>query len=182
MGLKSNALIGMASQHMKDYRFSQDEAIEVGMTPEDTGVIILIILYFIEQEPTICRSKLEYYILLLDRKCFGAKNVLLFNWDLRNGRIRNFKKFIEFMIRKMLISFQGNHSFSLTQEGAKLSNRFAELCNINPWLKEIMHDYKDKTAKQTESEVIVRNLNKKYLDALQNTRQAMKEQQLLASN
>ena len=62
-GYKSNALIGMVSQHMKPYRFSDNEAKEVGMHPEDTGVIVLLILYFIEKEPTISRSKLEYYIL-----------------------------------------------------------------------------------------------------------------------
>ena len=46
---KPNTLIGMASKHMEPYRFSQDEAAEVGMLPEDTGVIILIILYIIDR-------------------------------------------------------------------------------------------------------------------------------------
>ena len=37
---QSNALIGMVSQHMTPYRFSDNEAKEVGMHPEDTGVIV----------------------------------------------------------------------------------------------------------------------------------------------
>lgn len=105
-GLKSNALIGMASKHMERYRFPEEDTVEVGMIPADTGVIVLIILYFIENEPNICRSKLEYYLLLLDRKCFKQTDVLLFSWYLKNGRIPNFKRFIEFMIREKAHIFQ----------------------------------------------------------------------------
>ena len=86
-GYKSNALIGMASNHMKSYRLSEEDAKEVSMHPEDTGVIVLLILYFIEKEPTISRSKLEYYILLLDRMCIEQKGELLFSWELKGGRI-----------------------------------------------------------------------------------------------
>ena len=87
--LKSNSIIGRASQHMEQYRFSEEEAREVGMIPADTGVIILIILYFIEHEPNINRSKLEYYLLLLDRKCFEQQGVLLFCgiWNTAGYRI-----------------------------------------------------------------------------------------------
>lgn len=91
-----NALIGMVSSHMRPYRFSEEDAKEVGMFPEDTGVIVLLILYFIEKEPTISRSKLEYYILLLDRMCFEKRGVLLFSWELRGGRIPKFHKVYRF--------------------------------------------------------------------------------------
>ena len=172
--IKSNALVGMVSKHMENYRFSQVEAAEVNMTPEDTGVIILIILYFIEHEPKICRSKLEYYLLLLDRKCFLDRAVLLFNWSLKNGRIRNFKRFIEFMIQKQLICLKGSYSFELTEAGKTLSRFYAELVNIKHWLDEILHDFKYKTAKQTEAEVIYAKCDKQYMTALSNVSNVIK--------
>lgn len=171
-GLTSNSVIGMASKHMEPYRFSEEEAREVGMIPADTGVIILIILYFIEHEPTICRSKLEYYLLLLDRKCFEQTDVLLFSWYLKNGRIRNFKRFIEFMIRRKLISLKG-YSFELTKAGHDLGIFFPELINIKYWMDKLLRDFHLKNAKQTAAEAVKTKPSQQYLDALDNVRKLL---------
>ena len=163
-----NNLIGMAIQHMKDFRFSHNEAAEVGMFPEDTGVIILIILYFIDKEKKICRSKLEYYLLLLDKMCFEKYGVPLFHWYLRNGRIKNFRRFTEFMINKNLIFSNGNAYFQLTDTGKTMGRFFAELSNIKLCMDEILSKWIDKTADQVKAIVVPRKHNQQYKDALNN--------------
>lgn len=168
-----NNLIGMAIRDMKDFRFSKSEAIEVGMFPEDTGVIVLIILYFIDREERICRSKLEYYLLLLDKICFEKRGVLLFRWYLRNGRIKNFRNFTEFMINKNLIFCNGNAYFQLTETGKDMGKFFAELSNIKPWLDEILKKWKNKTADQVKVVAVQTTPDQKYLDALENVKKAI---------
>ena len=171
---QSNALIGMVSQHMTPYRFSDNEAKEVGMHPEDTGVIVLLILYFIEKEPTISRSKLEYYILLLDRMCFEKRGILLFSWKLKGGRIPNFIKFINFMIKKNLISHKNSRAFELQELGTSLGRLFAEFSHsIKQWLEEILRKYKQKTAEQTKAEAVFAKCDARYMTALSNVKQVM---------
>lgn len=172
-GLKSNSIIGMASKHMEQYRFSEEEAREVGMIPADTGVIILVILYFIEKEPNICRSKLEYYLLLLDRKCFKETDVLLFSWYLKKGRILNFKRFIESMIRKKLITFRGSNSFEPTEASRDLGILFPELINIKHWLDEILRDFGLKNTPQTAAMAIKTKPTQQYLTALENIKKLL---------
>ena len=124
---------GIIIKHMENYRFSPAEAAEVGMSPEDTGVIVFIILYLIEKEEKIGASKLEYYLLLLDRGYCNDMGILFFNWCLtKNGRIRNFKKFTEFMINRQLISSNGSAYFTLLDRGQALLNdkSAAIACNI----------------------------------------------------
>ncbi|MBQ9391186.1 MAG: hypothetical protein IJU02_03265 [Lachnospiraceae bacterium] len=171
---QSNALIGMVSNHMRPYRFSEEDAKEVGMFPEDTGVIVLLILYFIEKEPTISRSKLEYYILLLDRMCFEQRGVLLFSWKLKGGRILNFIKFIDFMIEKKLISHKSSRAFELQETGSALGTYYAELSNIIHWLEEILRKYKQKTAEKTKADVVFAKCDSKYMTALSNVKQVIK--------
>lgn len=79
MSYSPNNLIGMASAHMANYRIPSGI---VDIQPEDTGVIVLIALYFIEQDMNVSRTKLEAYILMLDRLCFENRGVLLFRWTL----------------------------------------------------------------------------------------------------
>ena len=178
-GLKSNALIGMASQHMEQYRFSEEEAREVGMIPADTGVIILIILYFIEHEPNINRSKLEYYLLLLDRKCFEQQGVLLFLWYLEYGRVQNFKKFIDFMISKNLIALKNKKYFELLEAGKALSMLYTDLNDIEHWLQDILHDFGHKNAKQIVATTLFKKPTKQYLIAINNMEKFLDTRELL---
>ena len=182
MGLKSNALIGMASKHMEQYRFSEEEAREVGMIPADTGVIILIILYFIEHEPNINRSKLEYYLLLLDRKCFEQQGVLLFSWDLEYGRVQNFKKFIDFMISKNLIALKNKKYFELLEAGKALSMLYTDLNDIEHWLQDILHDFGHKNAKQIVATTLFKKPTQQYLIAIHNMKQLLDTRELFIIN
>lgn len=172
---RPNVLIGMACKRMEPYRFSQEEAAKVGMRPEDTGVIILIIVYLIDRSKKkgekVCRSKLEYYLLLLDRKCFKERGVLLFTWTLKkNGRIHNFKKFTEFMVNKGLIISNGSAYFELTKVGDGLGTYFAEIPIIARWLDNFIARWASDTAKNMEAEVIAAKNDQKYQDALNNVR------------
>lgn len=169
--LTSRNLIGMASKHMEGYRLPDGE---VDISFPDTGVIVLIILYLIHQEPDITRTKLECYLLLLDRKCFDAKGVTLFNWELKNGKIRNFKSFIDFMVKKGLIAVKGNNRFEVLEPGLSLRNNFAMLSNITFWIKEILSDWKGKTAKATSSVVSNTKLSSQYILALEHVRRIIK--------
>ena len=166
--LKSNELIETASKSMEEYQFPENGANGVGIIVSDTGVIILIILYFIEHEPNICRSKLEYYLLLLDRKCFEANGTLLFHWSLKNGRIKKFKSFIKFMEWKELICLKGEYSFKLTDKGKALRVHYAKLINIAHWVEEILCELEHKTAWQIKSVTLQAKPSQKYLDALDN--------------
>lgn len=137
--LPSQALIGMARRHMKDYRLPDGY---VDMPAPDTGVIVLIILYIMDKEPNICRTKLEYYILLLERLCFDQKGVTLFNWHLKNGRIQNFKTFTDFMTLRNLIFPRGNHFAVLSAGKTLLNQKVAFLVGISGILNGIITDWK----------------------------------------
>lgn len=167
---KSNNLIGMASNHMKDYRFS-DEQLDI--QPEDVGVIILIALYFIANDNAVSRTKLEAYILMLDRMCFEKRGVLLFRWKLHGGRIRNFKEITDYMLRRGLIRIKGRSYFELDTLGKELGNSFAMLSNIKPYLDEILRKYKDETGDKTLSAVLYAKPTPQYMTALGNAAKAM---------
>ncbi|MBQ7220750.1 MAG: hypothetical protein IJS28_07210 [Synergistaceae bacterium] len=173
-GYKSNSLIAMASHYMKPYRFSPDEAAEVGMFPKDTGLIVLLILYLLDFEEKVCRSKLEYYILLLDRKCFGEKGAPLFTWNLKNGRIRNFDKFTKFMMEKRLIFSNGSAYFILDEAGQTIINQCsALLVNVKCWLDTLLAEWGDKTVAQMKNEVMGARHDRQYQDALNNVRELL---------
>ena len=57
MSYKSINLIGMASAHMESYRIYSMHNGVLDIQPEDTGVIILIALYFIDQDKKVSRTK-----------------------------------------------------------------------------------------------------------------------------
>ena len=173
---KSNSLIAMASHYMKPYRLAPNEAAEVGMFPEDTGVIVLLILYLLDAVGRICRSKLEYYLLLLDRNCFDERGAPLFTWDLQHGRIRNFDKFTKFMMERRLIFSNGSAYFKLDEAGKALVSQYsAVLVNVKRWLDTLVDEWGDKTVAQMKTEVTVARYNRQYQDALNNVRGLLKE-------
>ena len=170
----SRNLIGMASKHMSEYCLSEVEANQVGISVPDTGVIVLIILFFIDKEPTISSTKLEYYLLLLDMKCFETRKITLFNWQLKGKRINNFKNVIMLhMIKKELISSKGRHSFQMTEKGQKIGQNFAMLANITYMLDEILSEWRTSTATSMKTAIIGKKRNPSYVKALENTRIAM---------
>ena len=168
---KSNNLIGMASKHMENYRFS-DERLDI--PPEDVGVIILIALYFIENDKAVSRTRLEAYILMLDKKCFKERGVILFGWTLKGGRIRNFKAITDYMLKRGLIRIKGRSYFELDTSGKALGSSYAMLSNIKYWLDEILREYKDKTGSDTLSAVLPPKPTAQCMTALTNAGRAMK--------
>ena len=170
----SKNLVGVAVDSMKDYRMSEDDSKKMQVSSVDTGLIVLLLLYFIKAEPSITRTKLEYYILLLDRKCFEERKIILFNWCLKGGRIKNFKKLIDFMIEKELISLKTNRSFFILEKGNELSVKYSMLANITGWMNEILNDWGDNTASSMEASVIYAESNCNYMRASHNAGSAIK--------
>ena len=103
------------------------EDIEVSVA--DRGVIMAMIIYFIAHEPTIELIKLEAYFVVLNRQCYKSFGEYLFNWTLTaNGRLRNFKRFIDFMVEKELIRLNSNERhFGLTIKCAEIIKRFPKM-------------------------------------------------------
>ena len=128
-----SSLIGMAGGSMKPYRVHVDN-----IDYDDTGVIVLIALYFIEKDERVSRTKLEAYI---------------FNWNLKGGRIQNFQEITDFMLEKGLIRIRGRSYFKLYKLGKELTGFFPMLVNIKKWMDKILQDYNDKTGGDTLSAV-----------------------------
>ena len=109
--------------------------------------------------------------MFLDRKCFEERGVLLFTWTLKkNGRIQNFKKFTEFMVKKGLIISNGSAYFELTPNSDNLGKYFAETLIIARWLDDFLERWVSETVKNMETELITAKNNHKYQDALNNVR------------
>ena len=80
----------------------------VEMPREETAAIVAAILYFINEEPKIGITKLEYYIILLDKMCFDDTGKRLFSYRLTYGPfgyyIQNFRAFLDFIEDKKILS------------------------------------------------------------------------------
>ncbi len=80
----------------------------VEMPIEETAVISAVILYFIQEEPKIGITKLESYIILLDKLCFDEKGRRLFSYKLTYGPfgyyIQNFRAFLDYLQEKGILS------------------------------------------------------------------------------
>ena len=61
------------------------------------------------------------------------------------------------MIEKKLISHKSSRTLELQDTGKALGTHYAELSNINHWLEEILHKYKQKTAEQIKAEIVFAN-------------------------
>ena len=80
----------------------------VEMPREETAVISAVILYFIQEEPKIGITKLESYIILLDKLCLDEKGRRLFSYKLTYGPfgyyIQNFRVFLDYLQEKGILS------------------------------------------------------------------------------
>ena len=111
--------------------------------------IIAIIIYFMMKERGIGLKKLEYYIIILDRIIQEKTAKHLFNWRLtKGGHIRNFAKFIEFMINKDLISRKGNRGFNLLKTIQNINGFPRFLQRILPYLDGMVEQFRDQTIKE----------------------------------
>ncbi len=109
-----NNFLTVARQCMSNYCLSPDLT---RIYIPDTGVIVALILYFIARDHSICMTKLNGYIVLLDMKIHADTGEHLFQLDLDStGLIRDFRMFIEHMIDKNLISRRSNHQYNLLRD------------------------------------------------------------------
>mgnify|MGYP007069909796 CR=1 FL=1 len=137
-------LIAPAMQSMKAYNVSVDG---VSIDATDIGVIIAIILYFIAKEPSICMTKLECYLIFLDKEAQDNTGNHLFHWSLtKSCRIKNFTKVIDFMVNKQLIARSYNRRFNLLKTVLSIKDFPVMLVGIHKWLISIVNRYYFKSA------------------------------------
>ena len=127
-----------------------------GIQQADTGVIIGLIVYFIAREPSINRTKLEAYILLLNIICHQAYNKAFIDCSLtQSGRIGCFANLMNVMETNELISPRKHNTYPLctnaTELIRKLSKSFAE---IEPLLRFILKTWGHFNGKQTLADAL----------------------------
>ena len=146
---------------MGNYRLPHGE---VRMDDEDTGVIVAIILYFIAREPSIGMTKLECYLILLDRLCETETGRHLFHWTLaKNGRIPRFKRLIDFMIDRGLIQRRGKYQFDILENAADIIKQLLKILkNILKCLDTILADWGGENAQYISKTVFGKGSAKKY--------------------
>ncbi|MBQ7674301.1 MAG: hypothetical protein IJT36_07300 [Alphaproteobacteria bacterium] len=130
---------------MKDYRLPYGQ---VKIANPETGVIVALIFYIIAKEPTVNHTKLECYVILLNRMINNATGTDLFTWKLNSRcRIGNFNKFFDYMVSKGLIQPKGRSRFVILK-GARdiLPQLTTILRNLLPYLSRLLNEYGDDTA------------------------------------
>lgn len=175
---KPHNLISVIAAKLGGYMYHHDKAMDIALT--DTGVIVAMILYFLTEEPTACMTKLECYLLLLNKKYLDTSGEHLFIWRLsKSGRIRNFKKMIEHMKCMKLIS-NGGGSRLIVESGADgLRKNFGHMFDgVLGAMQEVLKIGREKTAKEMLSLVTSLKENEQYRDALKNANNAIDGKQL----
>ena len=103
---------------MKDYCLPYGQ---VKITNPETGAIVALILYIIAREPTVNHTKLEYYIISLNRMIKDATGVELFTWTLnRRRRIGNFSRFFGYMEGREFIAPNGRSHFVILKGASNI--------------------------------------------------------------
>ena len=139
---------------MKDYCLPYGQ---VRIANPETGVIVALILYIIAKEPTVNRTKLECYIILLKHIVRNATGSELFKWTLnRRGRISNFSRFFDYMEGMEIIKPKGRSNFVI-RNNANVKNILPRLNlilrNLLPYLINLLNKYEDSTAGEMLKEI-----------------------------
>ena len=170
---KPHDLISSASALTGGYMYRHNKEMDIALT--DTGVIVAMILYFLTEEPNASMTKLECYLLLLNKKYLDASGEHLFLWKLsKSGRIRNFKKMIEHMVSLKVIS-HGGGSLLIVERGADgLKKNFKYMFDgVLGAMKDVLKVGMKKTAKEMLSLVTSWKEDAQYRDALENANKAI---------
>lgn len=118
---KPHRFLKKAISAMKPYRLPDGK---VDIAAPETGAIIAIILYLIANEPKVCRTKLECYIIMMNKLVLLRTDIELFTWRLNSkGRIANFNAIYEHMIACGLLLKNGSARFLLLPETANIIPR-----------------------------------------------------------
>lgn len=139
---------------MSAYRVS-DGQVDIA-TPE-TEAIIAIMLYIINAEPKVSRTKLECYIILLNKLIQEATGKELFTWTLNKyRRISNFKCIFEHMIERGLLVKNGSARFFIPRGGWRwniVQGLPIMLDDMLPYLDKLLARYDDYTAGEMLKEI-----------------------------
>lgn len=121
---------------------------QVRIANPETGVIVALILYIIAKEPTVNHTKLECYIILLNRMVKDATDTELFTWHLnRGGRIGNFRHFFDYVEGKELIQQNGRSRFVILKGASNILPQLTMILrNLLPYLNRLLNRYGDYTA------------------------------------
>lgn len=147
--------IRQAIEEMKDYCLPYRQ---VRIANPDTGIIVALILYIIAREPTVNHTKLECYIILLNRMIKDATGTELFTWKLNSrGLIGNFNKFFKHMKGRELIQPNGRSNLVIRNSASVRSIlprlETIILRNLIPYLSKLLTKYENYTAKAMLEEI-----------------------------
>lgn len=132
---KPHNLIAMLCSLMRDYQLPEGS---VNMPLEETAAVVGVILYLLEKEPEISRTKLEYQMLLLDNMHIfegfeDTDEQHIFHWEqqMKNSR-PNLEGILNFMELKGLIA-QKRKRFYVKKHGVisegKIQNKVLNWLN-----------------------------------------------------
>lgn len=137
---------------MTAYRVS-DEQVEIANS--ETGAIAAIMLYIINAEPKVSRTKLECYLILLNKLIKEATGKELFSWTLNKyRRISNFKFVFKHMIECGLLSENGSARFFVSSKAWNIvQGLHIMLDDLLPYLDKLLARYDDYTAGEMLKEI-----------------------------
>lgn len=157
---KPNRLIASVIEEAgKEYQLPSGS---VDMPVQETGAIVAVILYLINAEPKIGITKLEYYIILLDKMCYQETGQRLFNYRLTYGPygyfIQNFRAFLDFLEDKEIISKRRDYyarrkyriDFKTRHEVSE--EMFPE--QMRNWIRQILFTWKGAGADHTKRGIL----------------------------
>ena len=158
------------TQHIRKYCRPRRIASDMKMSLRDVQSIVLIVLYLIHKEPTICTAKLECYMLLLNMNiheemymdvsllipimkstpytilCRNKLKISNTTFNVANTRILDISKIMSDMKRKGFIEKGTNTPFVLGVSGLRITEFFEDLDSIKTWLDEFLCEWHDKDA------------------------------------
>ena len=105
-----NPILNSLCVHMRNYQIPNGVVGTPNFDGFDTGAVVGIILYFLENENS-SRSKLEYQVLLLEALYQHQQNQNLFGFNWRGRRRPDFGVFLRFMEEKGLIKCNSKRYF-----------------------------------------------------------------------
>lgn len=127
----------------------------------ESSAIVVIILYFVEKDPSLGITKLQHYIIMLDTICFQQQKKRLFGYRLLEGchglYIRNFREFLDFLQSKGLVQIQKKHydeerfKYVYTPEYHIESEMIPE--PLLTWMHYVLSTWRGVGADQTKAEI-----------------------------
>lgn len=147
---KPHDYLRKAIDDMKDYRLPYGKA---SIANPETGAIMTIILYFIAKEPKATRTKLECYVILLDKLVKEKTGQGLFHWRRnRKGLVSGFWRIFEHMTDKELVSKNGYSRFFILTETATIIQRLPlMLQELVPYMEHLLMSYDYYTAEEMQT-------------------------------